>query len=312
MTSPAAPGPRAALPPFASPLADQCQVSFEFFPPKTAQMEESLWAAIRRLEVLAPRFVSVTYGAGGTTRERTHETVCRIQSETGLTAAAHLTCIGATRAEVDEVARHYWDSGIRHVVALRGDPPEGDARYEPHRGGYPYAVDLVAGLRKVADFEISVAAYPETHPEARSATVDLDNLKRKIDAGATRAITQFFFEADSYLRFRDRAGAAGIDVPIVPGILPVTNYRQLLGFAGRCGAAVPDWLGAAFEGLDDDVDTRRLIGAAIAADQCRRLRAAGVNEFHFYTLNRADLTYAVCLLLGARPRKEALPMEHGR
>jgi len=303
MTAPANVFDGAGLPPFATPVAKGCQVSFEFFPPKTAPMEDSLWAAIRRLACLAPRFVSVTYGAGGTTRERTHETVCRIQGETHLTAAAHLTCVGATRAEVDDVARRYWDSGIRHVVALRGDPPEGTAHYEPHPGGYPFAADLVAGLRRVADFEISVAAYPETHPEAKSPAADLDNLKRKVDAGATRAITQFFFDVDTYFRFLDRTQAAGIRVPIVPGILPVTNFRQIQGFAGRCGASVPASLGAAFDGLDDDLDTRRLIGAAIAADQCRRLQAAGVDEFHFYTLNRADLTYAVCLLLGVRPKR---------
>jgi methylenetetrahydrofolate reductase (NADPH) len=290
------------LPPLATPIDGACKVSFEFFPPKTAAMEESLWTAIRRLAGLEPRFVSVTYGAGGTTRERTHETVCRIKGETRLTAAAHLTCVGATRDEVDEVARRYWASGIRHVVALRGDPAEGSARYEPFPGGYAYAADLVAGLRRVADFEISVAAYPETHPEAKSAAADLDNLKRKVDAGATRAITQFFFDVDDYFRFLDRALAAGIRVPVVPGILPVTNFRQLQGFAGRCGTAVPAWLGAAFDGLDDDLDTRRLIGAAIAADQCRRLQAGGIDEFHFYTLNRADLTYAVCLLLGVRPK----------
>lgn len=296
--------PLPGLPPFSAFSPGDIKLSFEFFPPKTEKMEATLWDSVRRLAALQPRFVSVTYGAGGTTRQRTHDTVCAIERDTSLTAAAHLTCVGATRAEVDEVARHYWDAGIRHIVALRGDPPEGEAQYEPHPGGYAYAADLVAGLKRVADFEISVAAYPETHPEALGPEADLDNLKRKIDAGAVRAITQFFFDADLYLRFLDRVRAAGITVPIVAGILPVTNFTQLTRFAGACGASVPDWLGALFAGLEDDPDSRRLIGAAVAADQCRRLQANGVDEFHFYTLNRADLTYAVSLLLGARPLQE--------
>ena len=284
------------------------RISFEFFPPKTPEMEERLWAAIKRLEPLRPRFVSVTYGAGGTTRERTHATVRRIRHETVLEPAAHLTCIAATRDEIDAVAREYWEAGIRHIVALRGDPPNapmGAGGYVPHPGGYAYAADLVAGLKRVADFEISVAAYPETHPTARSPGHDLDNLKQKLDAGASRAITQFFFDADVFLRFRDRAAAAGLAVPVVPGILPVTNFAQLKRMAGTCGASIPAWMGAHFDGLDDDPDTRRLVAASLAAEQCRRLQANGVNEFHFYTLNRADLLVAICHLLGVRAPKPA-------
>ena len=275
-------------------------VSFEFFPPKTPEMEEALWRAIKRLEPLAPRFVSVTYGAGGSTRERTHATVARIRRETSLEPAAHLNCIGASSAEIDEVARQYWHTGIRHVVALRGDLPAGQTSYAPHPGGYAFAADLVWGLRRVADFELSVAAYPETHPEARSPEQDIDNLKRKIDAGATRAITQFFFEVDVYRRFIDRVRAAGINVPIVPGILPVTNFGQVKKFAASCGAKVPAWMGGLFEGLDNDPETRRLVASSIAIEQCRLLQADGVAEFHFYTLNRADLTLAICHMLGVR------------
>ena len=275
-------------------------VSFEFFPPKTEKMEAALWAAIERLGHLAPRFVSVTYGAGGGTRDRTHNTVRRIRRETALEPAAHLTCVGAARDEIDYVARDYWEAGIRHIVALRGDPPEGRDGYSPHPDGYAYAADLVAGLKRIADFEISVAAYPETHPEAASIEADLDNLKRKIDAGATRAITQFFFDVDSYFSFLDRVRAAGIDVPVVPGILPVTNFAQLVNFAGRCGAAVPDWLAEMFDGLDDDPETHRMVAATVAAATCRRLQANGVHEFHFYTLNRADLAVAICHMLGIR------------
>jgi methylenetetrahydrofolate reductase (NADPH) len=282
-------------------------VSFEFFPPKTPEMEAKLWLAVKRLEPLAPRFVSVTYGAGGSTRERTHATVARIRRETPLEPAAHLTCIGASRTEIDAVAAHYWEAGIRHVVALRGDPPAGMGRYLPQADGYAYAADLVRGLRRVADFEVTVAAYPETHPEAASPGADLDNLKRKIDAGASRAITQFFFGTEVYLRFVERVRAAGITVPIVPGILPVTNVAQVRKFAAQCGASVPRSMDALFEGLDDDPETRRLVAASIAIEQCRSLQAEGVEEFHFYTLNRADLTVAICHMLGVRaPIPEAL------
>ena len=292
----------AALAPRPPATQTAIQVSFEFFPPKTEKMHEQLWAAIQRLAPLKPRFVSVTYGAGGSTRERTHDTVVRIQSEAGLVAAAHLTCVGATREEVDGIAARYWQAGIRHIVALRGDPPEGQSSYVPHDGGYAYACDLVAGLKRVADFEISVAAYPEVHPEARSDAVDLDNLKRKIDAGASRAITQCFFDTECYARFRDRAVRAGITVPIVPGLLPVTSFAQALRFAGKGKIAVPDALHALFAGLDEDADTRRLVAATVAAEQVRSLVREGVCEFHFYTLNRADLTYAICHILGLRPR----------
>ena len=279
-------------------------VSFEFFPPKTPEMEERLWQTVQRLEPLGPRFVSVTYGAGGSTRERTHATVRRIREETRLEPAAHLTCVGASRAEIDEVARLYWQAGIRHLVALRGDPPAGE-RYAPHRDGYAYAADLVAGLLRQAPFEVSVAAYPETHPEARSAEADLANLKRKIDAGARRAITQFFFDAEIFLRFRDRAAAAGITVPIVPGILPVTNFAQVRKFAAACGASLPHAMTELFDGLDDDPETRRLVAASIAAEQCRRLQAEAVQEFHFYTLNRAELIVAICRMIGVAAPAEA-------
>ena len=277
------------------------RVSFEFFPPKTSLMEEKLWESIQLLAPLRPAFVSVTYGAGGSTRDRTHATVKRILSETSLTPAAHLTCVGATREEINDVAHAYWESGVRHVVALRGDIPEAArGTYTPYPDGYAYASDLVAGLLRVADFEISVAAYPETHPEARSPADDLDHLKHKIDAGATRAITQFFFEVDVYLRFLERARGAGITVPIVPGILPVTNYTQMKRFAGTCGAKVPDWMASLFEGSDNNPELRALLAASIAAEQCRLLRAAGIEEFHFYTLNRAKLTLALCHILGIR------------
>lgn len=278
-------------------------VSFEFFPPKTEKMQETLWDCVKRLEPLAPSFVSVTYGAGGSTRERTHDTVVRIARETALKPAAHLTCIGHSRGEVDDIARLYWDQGVRHIVALRGDAPEGSGKYVPTPGGYAYAADLVEGLKRVADFEISVAAYPETHPDAPSARFDLDNLKRKVDAGATRAITQYFFDVDVYRRFRDRARAAGIAIPIVPGILPVTNFAQVQKFSAACGASVPGWMAELFEGLDDDPETRRLVAASVAARQCRKLAADGVTDFHFYTLNRADLAYAISRILGVKPAK---------
>ncbi len=289
------------------------RVSFEFFPPKTAEMEQSLWAAITKLAPLGPAFVSVTYGAGGSTRERTHATVRRIRQETSLEPAAHLTCVGASRAEIDEVARDYWASGIRHIVALRGDAPAGAAGfapggaggYAPHPDGYAYAVDLVQGLRRVADFEISVAAYPECHPEAKSPEHDLDNLKRKIDAGASRAITQYFFDVATFARFVERARKAGIRVPIVPGLLPVTNFAQVAKFSAACGTTVPPWLADMFEGLDQDPETRRLVAASIAAEQANALRQLGCDEFHFYTLNRAELTVAICRRLGIKPATPA-------
>lgn len=280
-------------------------VSFEFFPPADEAMEQRLYASVRRLAPLRPRFVSVTYGADGSTRERTHRVVERIVSETKLVCAPHLTCVGASRDEVLGIARQYADMGIRHIVALRGDPPAGTQTYTPHPEGFAYASDLVAGLKSVADFEITVAAYPEVHPEARSPLSDLENLKRKIDAGACRAITQFFFDNDSYLRFRDLCVAAGISVPIVPGLLPITRFPQLLKFADRCGASVPDWLCRRFEGLDDDPETRRLIAANVAIEQVQFLRRHGVEEFHFYTLNRSELSYAICHSLGLRPEPNA-------
>jgi methylenetetrahydrofolate reductase (NADPH) len=282
------------------------QLSFEFFPPKTEALENQLWACIRRLEPLAPRFVSVTYGAGGSTQARTHATVARLVKETSLTPAAHLTCVGASREEVNDVARGYWAAGVRHIVALRGDPPAGVTRYEPHPAGYAFAADLVEGLKKVAPFEISVAAYPEMHPTALSAEADLDNLKRKIDAGATRAITQYFFDTSVYLRFLDRCVAAGITVPIVPGIMPVTNFTQAARFSAMCGASVPAWMGKLYEGLEEDAETRRMVSAVVAAEQVRLLQANGVDEFHFYTLNRPDLVYAIAHILGARPVKPAV------
>jgi methylenetetrahydrofolate reductase (NADPH) len=276
------------------------QVSFEFFPPNDEAMERTLWASIERLEPLAPRFVSVTYGADGSTRDRTHRVISRVQRETRLTGAPHLTCIGASRGEIKDIARSYWDEGIRHIVALRGDPSAGSGPYAPHKDGFAYAADLVSGLKEVADFEISVAAYPETHPEALSPQLDLENLKRKIDAGAARAITQFFFDADCFLRFRDACANRGIRAAMVPGILPITRLPQLLKFAARCGASVPAWLVERFEGLDDDAETRKMIAASVAIEQVARLRREGVEEFHFYTLNRAELTYAICHALGLR------------
>lgn len=282
-------------------MSDELAVSFEFFPPKTAAMEDALWLAIRRLAPLAPRFVSVTYGAGGSTRERTHATVVRILKETDLTPAAHLTCVGSTRDEVDEVARRYWQAGVRHVVALRGDSPEGQGNYVPYPGGYAYAADLVAGLKRIGDFEISVAAYPETHPEAPSVDADIENLKRKVDAGADRAITQYFFDPAVYFRFLEKVRKAGITVPVVPGIMPVVNFTQTAKFSKACGASVPDWLARKFDGLEEDAETRKLVAATVVAEQVQALRAGGVREFHFYTLNRADLVFAICHILGVRP-----------
>jgi len=286
----------------AAPARRPVQVSFEFFPPNDAVMESTLWASIERLAPLSPRFVSVTYGADGSTRDRTHRVVSRVLRETRLTGAPHLTCIGASRGEIQDIARRYWDEGVRHIVALRGDPPAGTARYVPHPDGFAYAADLVRGLRSVADFEISVAAYPETHPEAPGPVEDLENLKRKLDAGAARAITQFFFDVEKYLRFRDACAARGIAAGIVPGILPITRFPQLLRFAARCGASVPAWLVERFDGLDDDQETRKMIAASVAIEQVARLRREGVDEFHFYTLNRAELTYAICHALGLRAR----------
>ena len=281
------------------------KISFEFFPPKTPEMEESLWRSVTRLAPLNPRFVSVTYGAGGSTRERTHNTVVRILKETGLNPAAHLTCVGASKGEVNDVAEHYWEAGIRHIVALRGDAPEGTGKFVPHPDGYANSTDLIAGLRKLRDFEISVGCYPEGHPDSTSPRVELDHLKRKVDAGAARCITQYFFDTDVYFRFLDRARSAGITVPIVPGILPVTNFKQVVRFSAACGAAVPAWLADMFDGLDDDAETRRMVAAHVASEQCRRLLAAGIDEFHFYTLNRADLAYAICHVLGVRPPAKA-------
>lgn len=276
------------------------RVSFEFFPPKSEAMEERLWQSILRLAPLNPQFVSVTYGAGGSTRERTHETVKRILQETPLTPAAHLTCVGASCGEVEEVARAYWDAGVRHIVALRGDAPAKDSGYSPPANGYAYAADLVAGLKRIADFDISVAAYPEKHPEAPSLFLDIEYLRRKVGAGASRAITQLFFNPDAYLRFRDLCVTAGIQVPIIPGILPIGNFWQVQKFAASCGATLPNWIAALFEGLEQDEHTHEMIAAAVAAEICQRLRREGVEEFHFYTLNRADLTYALCRMLGVK------------
>ncbi|MGB0571775.1 MAG: methylenetetrahydrofolate reductase [NAD(P)H] [Alphaproteobacteria bacterium] len=276
----------------------QISVSFEFFPPKTPEIEMSLWETVCDLAPIDPSFVSVTYGAGGSTRERTHATVSRIVNEAGLTVAAHLTCVAATRAEIESVARNYWAAGVRHIVALRGDPPEGEATYTPHPDGFAYAADLVAGLQSVAPFEISVAAYPETHPEAPSAAFDIDNLKRKAEAGATRAITQFFFDNDAFLRFRDEVATAGITIPVVPGIMPVGNFKSMTRFAAMCGTSVPAWLAEAFEGLDDDPAGRVEVGERLASEQCLELRSHGIENFHFYTLNRADMTHAICRNLG--------------
>jgi methylenetetrahydrofolate reductase (NADPH) len=286
-------------------------VSFEFFPPTTAKMEEALWDAIRRLEPLRPRFVSVTYGAGGSTRERTHTTVARLARSTGLVPAAHLTCVAATRDEVDRVARDYKAAGVDRVVALRGDPPAGvGARYEPHPGGYVNAADLVAGLRRIADFEISVAGYPEKHPDSPTVEDDLDNLKAKVDAGACRVITQFFFDNAHYLRFLEAARARGIWVPIVPGIVPIHDFKRVAGFAARCGASMPAWLARRFDGLGHDQETTHLVAAAVAAEQVMDLVDEGIRQFHFYTLNRADLVYAICHLLGLRPESGPGPAAH--
>jgi methylenetetrahydrofolate reductase (NADPH) len=284
--------------------ARRIRVSFEFFPPKTEEMEKTLWESITRLAPLEPNFVSVTYGAGGSTRERTHATVKRILAETALAPAAHLTCVAATREEIDAVIRSYCGAGVRHIVALRGDPIGGiGERYAPHPGGYHNGADLVAGIKRLSDVEVSVSAYPEKHPDSPTVEADLDMLAAKVDAGAARAITQFFFENDLYFRYLERVRARGIDVPIVPGILPVQNFKQTKAFAARCGASVPDWLAERFDGLDEDAATRKLIAAAVAAEQVLDLVDRGVTDFHFYTMNRADLVYAVCHLLGLRPNQ---------
>ncbi len=278
-------------------------VSFEFFPPATEEMEKTLWDSIERLKPLDPQFVSVTYGAGGSTRERTHATVKRIRAETRLIPAAHLTCVAATREEVDTIVRNYHAAGVRHIVALRGDPVGGaGARYAPHPGGYLNAADLVGGIKRIhGDFDVSVSAYPEKHPDSPTLEADIDMLKAKVDAGARRAMTQFFFENDVYFRYLDRVRARGIDIPIVPGILPVQNFKAATNFAARAGASVPVWLAERFQGLDNDPTTRKLIAAAVAAEQVIDLFDRGVTNFHFYTMNRADLVYAICHLLGLRP-----------
>ena len=290
----------APTPLFERPSGD-VDVSFEFFPPKTDKMQARLWNAIERLAPLHPRFVSVTYGAGGSTRERTHETVRRIVEQTQLTPAAHLTCVGASRGEVQDIAQHYWDAGIRHIVALRGDPSEEGAAFEAHPDGYANAAELVAGLKQVADFDISVAAYPECHPEALSFEADLDHLLRKVDAGANRAISQFFFDPAPFFKLRDALAARGREIELVPGILPVSNVEQTRKFAGQCGAQIPSWMEERFEGLDDTPQARELVAATIAAELCGQLYAGGVRHFHFYTLNRAELSFAICRLLGVKP-----------
>jgi methylenetetrahydrofolate reductase (NADPH) len=287
-------------------MAKDIQVSFEFFPPKSAEMEKTLWASIARLAPLKPRFVSVTYGAGGSTRERTHGTIARMLRETALVPAAHLTCVGATKTETDEVVQDYWKEGVRHIVALRGDPVTGaGTKYEPHPGGYEGSPELIAGIKQVGNFEVSVSAYPEKHPDSPSAEAELELLKRKVDAGATRAITQFFFGNDLYFRYLDRVRAAGIDIPIVPGIIPVLNFAQVRKFAEMCGAHVPNALAERFAGLENDPETRKLVAATVAAEQVNDLRQRGVNEFHFYTLNRSELVFAICHLLGIRPEAGA-------
>jgi methylenetetrahydrofolate reductase (NADPH) len=289
-------------PPFAG-LPGDIAVSFEFFPPKSEKMEEQLWEAITELAPLSPKFVSVTYGAGGTTRERTHATVTRIINETALIPAAHLTCIAASKGEIAEIADQYWDAGVRHIVALRGDPPPADGgKFIPHPEGYANAAELVAGLKTHHDFEVSVAAYPEVHPDAISAEADLDNLKRKLDSGATRAITQFFFNSDHYFRFLDKALAAGITAPIVPGIMPITNFAAIRRMSAN--TEIPEWMVQMFEGLDERPGPRALVAATVAAEFCRSLYEGGVRDFHFYTLNRAEQAYAICHLLGLRAKTE--------
>ncbi|MBO0343731.1 methylenetetrahydrofolate reductase [NAD(P)H] [Roseibium sp. CAU 1637] len=273
--------------------------SFEFFPPKSDKMAETLWATVQRLEALKPSFVSVTYGAGGSTRERTHRTVDRILKETGMLPAAHLTCVGAAKSEVDGIVQDYWDMGVRHLVALRGDPLSGiGTPYEAHPEGYAYAADLVAGVKKIGNFDVSVSGYPERHPESRDWSVEIDNLKRKVDAGADRIITQYFFDNDLFEQYLEHLGKAGITIPVVPGILPIQNFHQTVAFSKNCGTTIPDWLARRFAGLDDDADTRKLVGAGVACEQVMDLVDRGITDFHFYTMNRADLTYALCRQLG--------------
>lgn len=290
-------------------LPGDIRVSFEFFPPRTDAMASQLWDVVTTLAPLSPQFVSVTYGAGGSTRDRTHGTVARIISEARLPAAAHLTCVEATKAEIREVAEGYWNAGVRHVVALRGDMGQPGVPFVPHPAGYASAADLVAGLKDIAPFEISVAAYCETHPDATSPQADIDNLKRKLDAGASQAISQFFFEPEVFFRFRDKLAAAGIDAPVIPGILPVSNVAQTRKFAAACGAHIPAWMDGLFDGLDSQPGSRQLVAATISAEFCRRLYAGGVRDFHFYTLNRAELSYAICHLLGLRPVRPVPALE---
>jgi methylenetetrahydrofolate reductase (NADPH) len=291
--------------PLYADVAGDLDVSFEFFPPKNEKMEEQLWDAVRTLEPLAPSFVSVTYGAGGSTRERTHATVARIQRETSLAAAAHLTCVEATKAEIDQVAEEYWAAGVRHIVALRGDPPASGAKFASHPGGYENAAALVAGLKRLHPFEVSVAAYPECHPDSPDMTADIDNLKAKLDAGATRAITQFFHEPETFFRYRDQVAAAGITAEIVPGIMPVTNFASVVRMSAMCGTDVPAWMARLFDGLENHPAARQLIAATLAAELSRKLYAGGVKSLHFYTLNRAELAFAICHLLGVRSKPVA-------
>ena len=300
---------RALDTPLYADLSGDFDVSFEFFPPKTEKMEETLWSAVRTLEPFAPRFVSVTYGAGGSTRERTHATVARVARETAIQAAAHLTCVDASKAEIADVANAYWDAGVRHIVALRGDPSVAGSSFAAHPDGYAGAAELVEGLLKLHPFEISVAAYPECHPEARSQEEDVAHLKRKMDAGATRAITQFFHTPDAFFRFRDRAAAAGITTEIVPGIMPVSNFAGMKKMSAMCGTDIPAWMGHIFEGLDDHPAARQLVAATVAAELCRKLYAGGVRQFHFYTLNRAELAFSICHLLGKRATTVAPAIE---
>ena len=277
-------------------------VSFEFFPPKTEEMEQQLWLAIKRLEPLSPTFVSVTYGASGSTRDRTHHTILRLLAETSLKPAAHLTCVAAAKHEVDEVVRRYWAAGVRHIVALRGDMPEAGVPYQAHPSGYASTPQLVEGIRSIGAFTVSVSCYPEKHPDSPSYEHDLELLKRKVDAGASRAITQFCFNNDALARYRDRCDRWGISVPIVPGLMPTTNFKGIARMAGSCGASIPSWLAALYEGLDHDLESRRIVASAVLAEQVAELHAHGFEQFHFYTLNQADLTYATCRILGLAPK----------